>query len=222
MNTQSVVARVERAGLLPVVRAKSVEQAIALAKALHRGGIEALEITMTVPGATEVISALKRDIGDTALLGAGTVLSPEDGKRCIDSGATFLVSPGYVPGLVNTGHDHGCPVMLGALTPSEVLAAWKEGSDFVKVFPCSALGGASYLKALAAPFPQIKLLPTGGVTLETMAEYVAAGAAALGVGNALADVSLLEREGADAVAALAKRYQEAYTQARAAKARQGR
>lgn len=219
MSIENIVARVERAGLLPVVRAKSVEQAITLSKALHKGGIESLEITMTVPGATDVISALKRDIGTTALLGAGTVLSAEDAKRCIESGATFLVSPGYVPGLVKTGHDHDCPVMMGALTPSEVLAAWKEGSDFVKVFPCSALGGASYLKALLAPFPQIKLLPTGGVTLDTMAEYVAAGAAALGVGNALADVNLLEKEGADAVTALAKRYQEAYTKAKAGKAR---
>lgn len=215
MSIETIVARVERAGLLPVIRAKSVEQALALSKALHRGGIESLEITMTVPGATEVIAALKRDIGDTALLGAGTVLSREDAQRCIDAGATFLVSPGHVPGLVETGHKNDCPVMMGALTPSEVLNAWREGSDFVKVFPCSALGGASYLRALAAPFPQVKLLPTGGVTLETIAEYIAAGAAALGVGNALADIALLEREGADAVTALAKRYQDAFIKARA-------
>jgi 2-dehydro-3-deoxyphosphogluconate aldolase / (4S)-4-hydroxy-2-oxoglutarate aldolase len=215
MSIETIVARVERAGLVPVIRAKSVEQALTLSKALHRGGIESLEITMTVPGATEVIATLKRDIGDTALLGAGTVLSREDAQRCIDAGATFLVSPGHVSGLVEIGHKNHCPVMMGALTPSEVFSAWREGSDFVKVFPCSALGGASYLKALAAPFPQIKLLPTGGVTLGTIAEYVSAGAAALGVGNALADIALLEREGADAVTALAKRYHEAFTNARA-------
>jgi 2-dehydro-3-deoxyphosphogluconate aldolase / (4S)-4-hydroxy-2-oxoglutarate aldolase len=214
MTIENVKARLERAGLLPVVRAKSTEQAVALAKALHKGGIECLEITMTVPGSTEVMAALVSELGDAALVGAGTVLSAEDGTRCIASGAKFLVSPGYVPGLVKVGHDAGVPVMLGALTPSEVIAAWKEGSDFVKVFPCSALGGASYLKALAAPFPQVKLLPTGGVTLETLAEYVAAGARALGVGNALADVALLEKEGPDAVTALAKRYVEAYARAR--------
>jgi 2-dehydro-3-deoxyphosphogluconate aldolase/(4S)-4-hydroxy-2-oxoglutarate aldolase len=214
MSISSIVSRVESTGLLPVVRAKSTEQGIALSKALHRGGIECLEVTMTVPGAVEVISALAEELGESALVGAGTVLSEADGKRCLDAGARFLVSPGYVAGLPALAHARGAAAMVGALTPSEVITCWKEGSDFVKIFPCSALGGASYLKALKAPLPQVKLLPTGGVTLETMAEYLAAGASALGVGAALADVGLLEREGADAITALARKYVEAYRRAK--------
>jgi 2-dehydro-3-deoxyphosphogluconate aldolase/(4S)-4-hydroxy-2-oxoglutarate aldolase len=215
MSLEAIIARVEAAGLLPVVRAKSNEQAIELSKALHLGGIECLEVTLTVPGAIEVIAELSRELGDAALVGAGTVLSAEDGQRCLDAGARFLVSPGYVPGLIATAHRANVPAMIGALTPSEVIAAWKEGADFVKIFPCSALGGASYLKALSAPLPQVKLLPTGGVTLETMANYLAAGAAALGVGAALADVELLEREGPAALTALAERYTERFRAARA-------
>lgn len=214
MSISSIVSRVESTGLLPVVRAKSTEQGIALSKALHRGGIECLEVTMTVPGAVEVIAALAQELGESALVGAGTVLSEADGKRCLDAGARFLVSPGYVAGLPALAHSRGAAAMVGALTPSEVITCWKEGSDFVKIFPCSALGGASYLKALKAPLPQVKLLPTGGVTLETMAEYLAAGASALGVGAALADVGLLEREGADSVTALARKYVEAYRRAK--------
>jgi 2-dehydro-3-deoxyphosphogluconate aldolase/(4S)-4-hydroxy-2-oxoglutarate aldolase len=215
MSISSIISRVESTGLLPVVRAKSTEQGIALSKALHAGGIECLEVTMTVPGAVEVIAALSQELGDSALVGAGTVLSEADGERCLKAGARFLVSPGYVPGLVALAHSRGTAAMIGALTPSEVINCWKEGSDFVKIFPCSALGGAGYLRALKAPLPQVKLLPTGGVTLETMAEYLAAGAAALGVGAALADVGLLEREGADAVTVLARQYVDAYRRAKA-------
>lgn len=215
MSISGIVSRVESSGLLPVVRAKTTEQGIGLSRALHAGGVECLEVTMTVPGAVEVIRALSEQLGDAALIGAGTVLSEADGQRCLDAGARFLVSPGYVPGLVTLAHARGAAAMIGALTPSEVITCWKEGSDFVKVFPCSALGGASYLKALKAPLPHVKLLPTGGVTLETMAEYLAAGASALGVGAALADVALLEREGADAVTALARTYVETYRRAKA-------
>lgn len=211
---QETVARVERTGLLPVIRARSLEQAVQLSLALHRGGIECLEVTMTVPSGVEVIAKLSEALGDRALVGAGTVLSVEKAERCLKAGARFLVSPGYVPGLIDAAHAAEAPAMIGALTPSEVIAAWREGADFVKVFPCSALGGASYLKALEAPLPDVKLLPTGGVSLKTMADYVAAGAVALGVGAALADVGLLEREGSDAVTQLAKQYVEAFRAAR--------
>lgn len=174
---------------------------------------------MTVPGGVEVIARLVAQLGQSALVGAGTVLDTEEAKRCLAAGARFLVSPGYVPGLVKTAHEGGAAAMVGALTPSEVINCWRDGADFVKIFPCSALGGASYLSALRAPLPMVKLLPTGGVTLETLPDYLAAGAAALGVGAALADISLLEREGADAVTALARRYVERYNTAKAAKKR---
>ncbi len=219
MTIEAIVQEVEAAGLLPVVRASTPELAIALSLALHRGGIRSLEITMTVPEAASVISKLSERLGKDALVGAGTVLSPADAERCIDAGARFVVSPGSVPGLIATAHARGVAVMPGCLTPTEVIAAWKEGADFVKIFPCSAMGGAKYLKALKAPLPQVKLLPTGGVSLDTIPEYVAAGASALGVGAALADPDLLQREGADAVTALAKSYVERYQTAKSAAAR---
>lgn len=208
MSIESIVERIRHAGLLPVVRADSAERAIELSRALVRGGIESLEITLTVPDALRVIELVSRELGDRALVGAGTVLSAADAKRCIDAGAHFVVSPGAVAELIETCHAAGAAVMPGALTPSEVIAAWQAGADMVKVFPCSALGGAKYLAALKAPLPHVRLLPTGGVTLETLASYLEAGAAALGVGAALADVELLEREGADAVTQLATSYVE--------------
>ncbi len=218
MSIEAIVRDVEAAGLLPVVRAESPQQAIVLALALHRGGIRSLEITMTVPDATAVIAQLSNQLGGDALVGAGTVLTPKDAERCIDAGARFIVSPGNVPGLIAATHARGAAVMPGCLTPTEVIAAWQEGADCVKVFPCSALGGAKYLRALKAPLPDVKLLPTGGVNLDTISDYIAAGACALGVGAALADVDLLQREGADAVSALATAYVDTYRSAKSAAA----
>lgn len=214
MTIKQIVSGIESGGLLPVVRAPSAEKAVALALALHKGGITCLEITLTVPGATDVIRQLTEKLGDTALVGAGTVLTRDDAIACLDAGSRFLVSPGHVEGMIQLAHDRDAAAMPGALTPSEVIATWQGGADFVKVFPCSALGGASYLKALKAPLPNVKLLPTGGVSVKTIPEYLDAGAAALGVGAALADPGLLDKEGADAISQLAKTYMDAFRAAK--------
>lgn len=206
MKRQETSERVRRLGLIPVVRAPSTEDALALAGALYEGGVHCLEITMTVPDAASVIRGLKSRYGANALVGAGTVTDAIQARECLAAGAEFIVSPATLPELVGPSHAADVPVMLGALTPTEVLTALSAGADFVKIFPCSAMGGASYLEALRGPFPDANLLPTGGVTLETMAAYVKAGAAALGIGTALANHRLLAQEGEAAVRDLARRY----------------
>jgi 2-dehydro-3-deoxyphosphogluconate aldolase/(4S)-4-hydroxy-2-oxoglutarate aldolase len=198
MSRAAICARVESAGLVPVVRAPSPELAIRAVDALLAGGISVFEITMTVPDARRVIRTLRDRFAGRALVGAGTVLSAEDARACLDAGAEFVVSPGLDPETIRAVHDANVPMMPGALTPTEVIGAWKARADLVKIFPCSALGGAKYLKALKGPLPQIKMMPTGGVSASTAADYLAAGAAALGVGSELVDIAAL-KEGRDAV-----------------------
>ena len=204
MNAASIVARIEELGVVPVVRAPSAAVALRAARAVHAGGIDVLEITMTVPDAVAVLRQLAAELGDRVILGAGTVLDAETARRCIAAGARFIVAPGFDPETMRAAQDLGAPVMPGALTPTEVIAAWKAGADMVKIFPASAVGGADYLRALKAPLPQVKLLPTGGVDLRTAADYIRAGAAALGLGAALVDLKVLEREGEEAIAARAR------------------
>jgi len=192
MTRGEICRKIEEVGLVPVVRARTPELARRAVEAVLEGGVSIFEITMTVPGAVELIRSLVQRFGSRALIGAGTVLSVEDANACIDAGARFIVSPGFDPATVRAAIDREVAVMPGALTPTEVIAAWRAGADMVKVFPCSALGGAKYLKALRGPLPQVKLLPTGGVSLATVAEYVAAGAAALGIGSELVDEAALE------------------------------
>ena len=204
MNATSIVARIEELGVVPVVRAPSAAVALRAARAVHAGGIDVLEITMTVPDAVAVLRQLAAELGDSVILGAGTVLDAEAARRCIAAGAQFIVAPGFDPETVRAAHELGAPVMPGALTPTEVIAAWKAGAEMVKIFPCSAVGGADYLRALKAPLPQVKLLPTGGVDRHTAADYIRAGAAALGLGAALVDLKVLEREGDEAIAARAR------------------
>ncbi len=204
MSAQSTVARIEELGIVPVVRAPSAAVALRAARAVHAGGIDVLEITMTVPDALAVLRQLAAELADRVILGAGTVLDAETARRCIAAGARFIVAPGFDLETVHAAQDLGTPVMPGALTPTEVTAAWKAGADMVKIFPCSAVGGADYLRALKAPLPQVKLLPTGGVDRHTAADYIRAGAAALGLGAALVDLKVLEREGDEAIAARAR------------------
>jgi 2-dehydro-3-deoxyphosphogluconate aldolase / (4S)-4-hydroxy-2-oxoglutarate aldolase len=204
MNAASIVARIEALGVVPVVRAPSAAVALRAARAVHAGGIDVLEITMTVPDALGVLRSLAAEMGDRVLLGAGTVLDATTARACIDAGARFIVSPGLDLETVRVARELGRPVMPGALTPTEVIAAWKAGADMVKIFPASAVGGADYLRALKAPLPQVKLLPTGGVDLRTAADYIRAGAAALGLGTALVDLKVLDREGDEAIAARAR------------------
>jgi 2-dehydro-3-deoxyphosphogluconate aldolase/(4S)-4-hydroxy-2-oxoglutarate aldolase len=198
MNRAEACKWIEKVGLVPVVRVPSAAVAVRAVEAVLAAGLSIFEITMTVPDALSVIRSLADRFGGRALVGAGTVLSADEARACIDAGAQFIVSPGLDLGTIEAAHARGAAVMPGALTPTEVITAWKAGADMVKVFPCSALGGAKYIRALRGPLPQVKLLPTGGVNLATVAEYVAAGANALGVGGELVDVAALAR-GEDAV-----------------------
>jgi 2-dehydro-3-deoxyphosphogluconate aldolase/(4S)-4-hydroxy-2-oxoglutarate aldolase len=191
MTRAEVCQRIEAVGIVPVIRAPSPERATEAAEAILAGGISVFEITMTVPDAPEVIRLLKSRLGDRALIGAGTVLDAAGARACIAAGAAFIVSPGLDLPTIAAAHEAGVAMMPGALTPTEVIAAWKGGADVVKIFPASAVGGASYLKALKGPLPQVKLMPTGGVNLSTARDFIAAGAVALGVGSELVDMSAL-------------------------------
>jgi 2-dehydro-3-deoxyphosphogluconate aldolase / (4S)-4-hydroxy-2-oxoglutarate aldolase len=194
MNKTEVLKRIRETGLIPVVRAESADLAMQAVAALKAGGLDVLEVTMTVPGAIEVIQRLAREYGDEALIGAGTVLDPETALACTKAGAQFIVSPALNEETIAFCREQDVAIFPGALTPTEVVRAWKAGADAVKVFPAGAVGGASYLKALKAPLPQIELIPTGGVSLKTAADFIKAGAMALGVGADLVDPTAL-REG---------------------------
>jgi 2-dehydro-3-deoxyphosphogluconate aldolase/(4S)-4-hydroxy-2-oxoglutarate aldolase len=187
-----------------------------VADALGEGGIRALEITMTVPGAVKVIAEAAARYGDQVLIGAGTVLDEEQARACIDAGARFVVSPIVDVATIAACRRADIPILPGALTPTEIVQAWRAGADFVKVFPCSAVGGASYLKALKAPLPQIPLVPTGGVTLETIGAFFAAGASAVGVGSDLCDVEAIRHGRREKLVASARAYASAVQAARAA------
>ena len=194
MNKSEVLKRIRDTGLIPVVRAESSDQALRAVAALKTGGLEILEITMTVPGAVEVIRTLAAECGPETLIGAGTVLDPKTAQACIQAGARFIVSPALNEETIEFCRAQDVAIFPGALTPTEVVRAWQAGADAVKVFPAGAVGGASYLKALKAPLPQIELIPTGGVSLKTAADFIKAGAMALGVGADLVDPQAL-REG---------------------------
>ncbi|HVJ07647.1 MAG TPA: bifunctional 4-hydroxy-2-oxoglutarate aldolase/2-dehydro-3-deoxy-phosphogluconate aldolase [Acidisarcina sp.] len=214
MTKAQVLARIHDAGLLPVLRASSSEQALALAGALEAGGITVLEITMTVPGAVEVIRRLVLEAGDRLLIGAGTVLDPETARACMLAGAEFIVSPSLNVKTIEICQRYGIAVLPGALTPTEVVTAWQAGADVVKVFPCSAVGGAKYLKALKAPLPQIELIPTGGVSLATASEFLEAGAYALGVGSDLVDAKAIQAGRPESITENARKYRTIVQQAR--------
>ena len=209
-------AAVEAVGLVPVIRAPSAALAVKAVDALLAGGVSVFEITMTVPGAVSVIEQLVARFGDRVIVGAGTVLSPADARACILAGASFIVSPGLDLATVAEVKTHGVCVMPGALTPTEVITAWQAGVDMVKIFPASALGGPKYLRALRGPFPDVKFLPTGGVSAATAGEYIAAGASALGVGSDLVDIAALEAGQTALVTARTKELVAAVEIARAA------
>ena len=202
----NVMERIRQVGLVPVVRASSAEEAMAAVEAIRAGGIPILEITLTVPGAVGIIRELTRKLGDDALIGAGTVLDAETAQECIDAGAKFIVSPALDIPTIQLCRRLSVPVMAGALTPTEIVTAWKAGANAVKVFPANSVGGASYLKSVKAPLPQIELLPTGGVNLDTAADFIKAGAFALGVGADLVDLAALRRGDAAAITEKARQY----------------
>jgi 2-dehydro-3-deoxyphosphogluconate aldolase/(4S)-4-hydroxy-2-oxoglutarate aldolase len=184
MNKQAVRARLEEIGIIPAVRTASAAEARFAAETISHAGIPVVEITMTVPGALSVIADLVKAMPDL-IVGAGTVLDVEVARECIDAGAGFVTSPGLDPRVVECAIARDVLVMPGALTPSEVMAAWNAGADLIKVFPCAQLGGASYIRALKSPFPQVPLVAAGGVDHQTAAEFILAGAVAVGVGSEL-------------------------------------
>lgn len=198
MEKPEIVQRIRATGLIPVVRADSAELAMRAVEAIKAGGVDVLEVTMTVPGAIGVIEELAATFRNEVVIGAGTVLDPETAGKCIDSGAQFVVSPSLNEETIAFCRKRNVAVFPGALTPTEVVRAWNAGADAVKVFPAGAVGGPSYLRALKAPLPEIELVPTGGVSLQTAADFIKAGAMALGVGADLVDTKAL-REGRDEV-----------------------
>jgi 2-dehydro-3-deoxyphosphogluconate aldolase/(4S)-4-hydroxy-2-oxoglutarate aldolase len=187
MKREAILETIIEIGIVPVVRTESEEGAIRAIEAIYRGGIRAAEITMTVPRALRALEKVADKFGDQIVLGAGTVLDPETARACMLAGAEFLVSPSLNLATIEMAKRYSKVITPGALTPSEVLAAWQAGGDIIKIFPCSAVGGAKYIKALRAPFPQIEMIPTGGVSLETVGDFLKAGACAVAVGAELID-----------------------------------
>jgi 2-dehydro-3-deoxyphosphogluconate aldolase / (4S)-4-hydroxy-2-oxoglutarate aldolase len=202
-STQQVL---ERVGLIPVLRARSERQAHAVVRAMIDGGVTIVEVTMTVPGAVDLLKTLKSEYGASLLIGAGTVTTAAEVDATVEAGAEFVVSPSFHAEVVARTHELGKVSIPGALTPTEVVTAWNAGADYVKIFPCSAVGGANYLKALLAPFPHLKLIPTGGVTLETAGSFLRAGAKALGVGSDLVNLAAVDAGTPEVIADTARAY----------------
>lgn len=216
MDRTQIIKQIEDTGLVPVVRAASADEAMRVIDAIKEGGVSVLEITMTVPGAVKVIEEVVAKYGSDATVGAGTVLDPETARACILAGAQFVVSPALNLDTIALCRRYSVPVMPGAMTPTEVVTAWTAGADFVKVFPCGSVGGASYIKNLKGPLPHIKFIPTGGVSLKTAADFIKAGSSALGVGTDLVDVKAIRAGEAHVVTERAKQFVEIIREARAA------
>ena len=215
MDRAEIIKQIEEIGIVPVVRAASADEAMRAIDAIMEGGINVLEITMTVPGAVKVIEQVSQRYGADVLVGAGTVLDPETARACILAGSQFVVSPALNLETIAMCRRYGVPICPGALTPTEVITAWTAGGDFVKIFPCGSMGGASYLKNLKGPLPQVKMIPTGGVSLKTAADFIKAGASALGVGTDLVDVKAIREGNAHIVTERAKQFVEIVKEARA-------
>ncbi len=209
-----ILREIMEVGIVPVIRANSAEEALQVVDAIKNGGVSTLEITMTVPGAVKVIEELTRRIGKDTVVGAGTILDPETARICILAGAQYLVCPSLNLETIALCRRYDIPVFPGALTPTEVITAWQAGADMVKVFPCNAVGGASYIKALKAPLPQVDLIPTGGVSLKTAADFIKAGSSALGVGADLVDLAALRAGNAAQITENARRFVEIIREAR--------
>jgi 2-dehydro-3-deoxyphosphogluconate aldolase/(4S)-4-hydroxy-2-oxoglutarate aldolase len=186
-------------GLIPVIRTKSADQARAVAEAVARGGAPLLEITMTVPGALEIIRELAADIGERVVVGAGTILDGYTARQAILAGAEFIIAPTLDTETIRVCHRYNRVVIPGAMTPTEILRAWEAGADFVKIFPADLVGGPGFIKAVKAPLPQVEIVPTGGIDLSNAADYIAAGAAAVGVGSGLIDLQAIAKQEFDRI-----------------------
>src|ERR1041385_1069072 len=216
MTAKEILAFITEVGIVPVVRAASAEHAIQAVEACYKGGIRAAEITMTVPGAVRALEKVAARCGDKLMLGAGTVLDPETARICMLAGAQFFVTPSLRVSTIEMAKRYSKVICPGALTPTEVLAAWDAGADAVKVFPCGNVGGAKYIKALKGPFPQIEMVPTGGVNLETVGDFLKAGSCAVGVGGELVDNKSVTGGRFDVIEERARQYLSAIAKARAA------
>ena len=206
MTGDQVLERILATKIIPVIRASSMGKAIAAADAVYAGGIPVVEITMTVPGALDAIRELAEKYPGEMVVGAGTVLNAEAARKCIAAGAEFIVSPGYDAGTVEAAHSLNKIILPGALTPTEVMAVLKRGAHLIKIFPCSAVGGASYIKALRGPFPGAQFVPTGGVNLQTAGDFLRAGAAALGIGGELVQAAAIEAGDYAKITGMARQY----------------
>jgi len=202
-------------GIVPIVRTTSAESAIRAVEAIYEGGIRAAEITMTVPGAIRALEKVADALGDKIVLGAGTVLDAESARIAMLAGAEFFVSPGLELATIEMARRYSKVAIPGALTPTEVLAAWDAGADIVKIFPCGNVGGPKYIKALRAPFPHIEMVPTGGVNLETTGDFLKAGACAVAVGSELVDAKAVKEGRFEVIVEKARQYLEAVAKARA-------
>jgi len=214
MTSKEILAFITEIGIVPVVRTSSAETAVQAVEALYRGGVRAAEITMTVPGAVRALEKLADQFGGQLMLGAGTVLDPESARICMLAGAEFFVTPSLRLSTIEMVKRYSKVICPGALTPTEVLTAWEAGADVVKIFPCGNVGGAKYIKALKGPFPQIEMIPTGGVNLETTGDFLKAGACAVAVGGELVDAQSVKQGRFDAIEERARQYLAAVAKAR--------
>jgi 2-dehydro-3-deoxyphosphogluconate aldolase / (4S)-4-hydroxy-2-oxoglutarate aldolase len=213
MTKAEVCTRIEEIGIIPAVRLHSAEDALFAAEAVSAAGIPIVEVTMTVPGAIEVIRELTRQT-DTVIVGAGSVFHVEKARRCLDAGAAFLTTPGLDLDIVNFALGRGVVVFPGALTPTEIMTARNAGSDFVKIYPCFANGGPRYIRALKLPFPDIKMIASGGVDQQNAGEFILAGAAALGIGEHLIHRDAIKRRERGWIHELSRRYLGMVSEAR--------
>jgi 2-dehydro-3-deoxyphosphogluconate aldolase/(4S)-4-hydroxy-2-oxoglutarate aldolase len=214
MTKQEILSSIIEIGIVPVVRAPSAEAAVRAVQAIYDGGIRAAEITMTVPGALRALEKVADALGDKIVLGAGTVLDAETVRAAMLAGAEFFVSPGLKLATIEMARRYSKISIPGALTPTEVLAAWDAGADIVKIFPCGNVGGPKYIKALKAPFPHIEMIPTGGVNLETAGEFLKAGACAVAVGAELVDAKSLKEGRYDVITERARQFLAVIARAR--------
>jgi len=213
MTREEIRARIEEIGIIPAVRLYSAEDAMFAAEAVLEGAIPIVEVTMTVPGAIEVIRALTRE-HPGLIVGAGTLFHVDTARRCLDAGAGFLTTPGLDLEIVNFGLGRGVVVFPGALTPTEIAVAWKAGSDFVKVFPCAANGGPSYIQTLKGPFSEVPMIASGGVNQTNAVDFIRAGAVALGIGRDLIHQDAIRRRERGWITELARRYTKMVAEAR--------
>jgi 2-dehydro-3-deoxyphosphogluconate aldolase/(4S)-4-hydroxy-2-oxoglutarate aldolase len=216
MNREDVRARIEEAGIIPGLRVHSPEDAMFAAAAVAAGGIPIVEVTMTVPGALDVIASLTRNHSGM-IVGAGTVLDADIARKCLDAGADFLTSTGFDPGVVALAIERDVCVLPGALTPTEVMAAWKAAPDFVKIFPCGPMGGENYIRILKAPFPHVPLIAAGGVNQGNVEDFILAGAAGVGIGGHLIPMKAIELKQWHRITELARRFVALVQEARVRK-----